>query len=210
VTTPNRLPATIVVAAFVFAVLARRVTFGETTRFDASLRAAVHGWASPAFTRVMLAVTTLGSEIFLIALGAILIWYLTATGRRRPAALLAAVSLSGELLLQVLKVALHRPRPPVFFGLSPAETYSFPSGHAFIATVFYGLLAGVFMAGEPSRRKRAVMAAMAVLASLAIGFSRVYLGYHYPTDVAGGWVLAVAWLALAKLAPPMVRKQPLG
>jgi undecaprenyl-diphosphatase len=199
VTLANRLRASLRGTVCLFALLARWVTAGETLRFDESLRGTVHGWATPALTTVMLAFTTLGSDIFLVTVGAILAWRWIASGHRRQTVVLAAVSLSGELLLQLLKLAFHRPRPPVFFGLSPAETYSFPSGHAFIATVFYGLVAGILMAGEPSRRKRRGMAAIALVAALLIGYSRVYLGFHYPSDVLGGWLLAAAWLALAKL-----------
>jgi undecaprenyl-diphosphatase len=62
------------------------------------------------------------------------------------------------------------------------------------------------MAGENSCRKRAGSAAITVLAALAIGFSRVYLGYHYPSDVLGGWACAAAWLALAQLKLVLVKK----
>jgi membrane-associated phospholipid phosphatase len=186
-------------AAILFIVLARWVLSGEAMPFDLGIRAAVHAWASPLLTRVMIAVTTLGSEFFLPALGAVVVWLATAH-RGRPAILLATGSLTAELALQLLKLALHRPRPPVFFGLSPAETYSFPSGHVFVSTVFYGLLAGILMSLESSPRKRVWIAAIALLLVLLIGFSRVYLGYHYPSDVLGGWVCAAVWLTLARLA----------
>jgi undecaprenyl-diphosphatase len=186
-------------AVLFFTLLARWVLSGASMPFDSAIRAAVHAWASPPLTRAMLAVTSLGAEFCMLPLGAILVWHLAATGRRRGAVHLAILSLSAELLTQLLKLAFGRPRPPVFFGLSPAETYSFPSGHAFVATVFYGVAAMVFLAGEPSRRKRAAVAAAACLGSLAIGFSRVYLGYHYPSDVLGGWAAAAAWLAVARM-----------
>jgi undecaprenyl-diphosphatase len=200
VTTRNRLLASLAAAALSFALLARWVLSGDAVPFDTGLRTAVHGWASPLFTASMLAITCLGSEWFLAPVGAILVWHWAATGRRRTAVRLAVFTLGAEGLAQLLKLALRRPRPPVFFGLSPAETYSFPSGHAFVATVFYGLLASAITAGEPSPRKRAAVAAMALLLSLLIGFSRVYLGYHYPSDVLGGWAAAVWWLSLARLA----------
>jgi len=184
-------------AALFFTLLARWVLSGASMPFDTAIRAAVHAWASPPLTAVMLAVTSLGAEFSMLPLGAILVWHWAATGRRRLAVHFAVLSLSAELLSQLLKLVFGRPRPPVFFGLSPAETYSFPSGHAFVATVFYGLTAMVFMAGEPSRRKRTAMAAAACLGSLAIGFSRIYLGYHYASDVVGGWAAAIVWLALA-------------
>jgi len=169
--------------------------------FDLRVRDAVHAWASPLLTHGMLAITTLGSEFVILPLGAILVWCLATTGRPRQAILLAAGGLGAELVSQVLKVTLHRPRPEVFFGLAPAETYSFPSGHAFVATVFYALLAGILI-----RPKRGSMAAIAVLTVVLIGLSRVYLGYHYPSDVLGGWACAAAWLALAKaLSQPLRR-----
>ena len=192
-------------AALLFLLLARWVLSGDSTLFDLWVRDTVHGWASPLLTRGMLAITTLGSEYVLLPLGAVLVWRLATTGRPRQAMLLAAGGLGAELVSQVLKLAFHRPRPEVFFGLVPSETYSFPSGHAFVATVFYGLLAGILMTLVPSRRKRVYSAAVAVLTGGLIGFSRVYLGYHYPSDVLGGWACAAAWLTLAKLVSGLPR-----
>jgi undecaprenyl-diphosphatase len=187
-------------AALLFLLLARWVLAGESMPFDLWLRGAVHDWASPLATRALLAVTMLGSEWVLLPLGAVLVWRLATIGRERQAILFAIVSLAAELVSHWLKFVLHRPRPAVFFGLSPAETYSFPSGHAFVGTVFYGFLAAILMTFERSRRKRRRIAAAAVLMAFLIGFSRVYLGYHYPSDVLGGWACAAAWLALARLA----------
>jgi undecaprenyl-diphosphatase len=167
-----------------FVLLAWWANSGRSLGFDLWLRAAVHTFASPALTSAMLVVTTLGSELFLLPLGAMVVWRLTATGRRRQAIVLAAVSLGAEVTCQLLKVAFQRPRPAVFFGLPPAQTYSFPSGHAFVSTVFYGLLAGILL----SRGKRGPIV---VIVALLIGLSRVYLGYHYPSDVLGGWALAI-------------------
>ena len=132
----------------------------------------------------------------MLPLGTVLVWRLATLRRRRHAVLLAAGSLGAELVSQVLKLAFHRVRPPVFFGLTPAETYSFPSGHAFVGTVFYGMLTGILVTLEPLRRKRGWIAAFAVPMTLLIGLSRIYLGYHYPSDVLGGWTCAALWLAL--------------
>ena len=106
-------------------------------------------------------------------------------------------SLAAEAASDLLKWLLHRPRPLVYFGLAPAVNYSFPSGHAFVGTVFNGLLAAILCDLFPRRRAYIVAAAAALV--LAIGFSRIYLGYHYPTDVLGGWLAAAAWLAMARL-----------
>jgi undecaprenyl-diphosphatase len=173
----------------VFGAMAYPLVRGGAIEFDSPVRAAIHGWAFPPLTALMRLTTMLGSGYFLVPLAAILVWHWVGRGQRKAAYLLVAASLSAEAVTQLLKALIHRPRPEVFFGLVPAETYSFPSGHAFVPTVFFGILAGIF---APGARWRAAVAAMAVL----LGLSRVYLGYHYPSDVVAGWALAVVWLTL--------------
>ena len=192
------LLAAAVVAAFVLLLLARWVLAGESMDFDSWIRETVHSWASPFLTKAMLGITMLGSEWVMLPLGTVLVWRLATLRHRRQATLLAAGSLGAELVSYLLKLTFHRLRPPVFFGLAPAENYSFPSGHAFVGTVFYGLLAVILAEFYSRRRMEAI--ALAVLTVLPVGFSRVYLGYHYPTDVIGGWTCAAGWLAMVKLA----------
>jgi undecaprenyl-diphosphatase len=187
-------------AAFLFLLLARWVLAGDSMLFDLWIRDTVHGWASPLATRLLLAITMLGSEWVMLPLGAVLVWRLATTCHTRQATLLAAGSGGAELVSYLLKLAFHRPRAAVFFGLSPAGTYSFPSGHAFVGTVFYGLLASILLSRARSRQERGGMVAATALTVILIGLSRVYLGYHYPTDVLGGWTCAAGWLALTGLA----------
>jgi membrane-associated phospholipid phosphatase len=173
----------------VFGVMAYPVMRGQAIWFDLPVRGEVHGWAFPALTAVMRLITMLGSEYFLAPLAALMVGRWLKRGEQKAAVLLVAGSLGSQALSQVLKWLIHRPRPEVFFGLAPAETYSFPSGHAFVPAVFFGILAGLLGAG--ARWRAAVVALAAVL-----GFSRVYLGYHYPSDVMAGWALAAVWMAL--------------
>jgi undecaprenyl-diphosphatase len=173
----------------VFGAMAYPLVRGQAIGFDLPVRAAIHGWAFPALTAAMRLITMLGSEYFLVPLAAILVWRWEKRGERKAAFLLVAGSLSAEAVAQLLKALIHRPRPEVFFGLVPTETYSFPSGHAFVPTVYFGILAGILAAGARWRAAVVVMAAF-------LGFSRVYLGYHYPSDVVAGWALAVVWLTL--------------
>ena len=183
-------------AALLFASLARWVLPGDSLRFDLWIRGAMHSWATPFATVALYAITVLGMEWVMLPLGALVVWRLAKRGAKRQASVLAVGTLSADAASELLKIVLRRPRPPVFFGLPHAFSYSFPSGHAFVGTVFYGLLAGI-LAGLYPRRRARIVAAWALLV-LAIGFSRVYLGYHYPTDVLGGWLCAAAWLAMAK------------
>jgi undecaprenyl-diphosphatase len=182
-----------------FFLLARWAFTGDSMAFDLSIRDAIHTLASPAATRAFALLTMLGSDWVMAPLAAIVVCRLTFAERPRQAAILVCGYLAANLLSRVLKAAFHRPRPEVFFGLPLAENYSFPSGHALVSTVFYGLLAFLLAASYPHRRG-AIAAALAIFA-LMIGFSRVYLGYHYPTDILGGWACAAACLALG--GPPI-------
>jgi undecaprenyl-diphosphatase len=168
---------------------------GDSLTFDSWGRAAVHSWATPALTGALLTITMLGSGWVMLPLGALLIWRLTALGRQRQAMLLAIGGLGAEVFSALLKLLFHRPRPVLFFDLTRAQNYSFPSGHAFVGTVFYGLLAAILIGVYP-RRRLTILAATAIVI-LLIGISRVYLGYHYPSDVLGGWACAAVWLALS-------------
>jgi len=186
-------------AALIFLLEARWVMAGESMVFDLWIRGTAHAWASPLLTQILFSITMLGSQWVMLPLGAVVVWRLAIMRRERQAMLLAACGLGAELVSNLLKLTFHRPRPPVFFGLSPAETFSFPSGHAFVSTVFYGLLAAILMGRYPLRRSGIV--ATAALTVVLIGYSRVYLGYHYPSDVLGGWTCATGWLALC--GPPI-------
>jgi len=173
----------------VFGAMAYPLVRGEAIGFDLPVRAAIHGWAFPALTAAMRLITILGSEYFLVPLAAILVWRWEKRGERQEAYLLVGCSLSAEAMVQLLKGLIHWPRPELFFELVPTETCSFPSGHAFVPAVYFGMLAGILATGSWWRAAVVVMAAL-------LGFSRVYLGYHYPSDVVAGWALAVVWLTL--------------
>jgi undecaprenyl-diphosphatase len=190
VTKTDRLAwAAVIGALLVFAAIAYPLLRGQAIGFDLPLRAAVHRLAFPALTVAMRLVTTLGSEYFLVPLGAILVWRWEKRGQRQAAYRLVVGSLGAEAVAQLLKLLIERPRPEVFFGLAPSASNSFPSGHAFVPTVFFWIVAGTL--AHRSRWRAAVVATAAL-----IGFSRVYLGYHYPGDVVAGWALAVVWIAV--------------
>jgi undecaprenyl-diphosphatase len=173
---------------------------GPAAAFDAAGRNAVHAWATPALTYVMLGITQLGSGPFLIGVGVLAIRRLAAAGRKEAAVLLAVATLGGEALSQILKLCFHRSRPDAFFGLADPATYSFPSGHAFTATCFYATLAAVLAARTPSVAAKAGLWTLAGAMAALIGLSRVYLGVHYPSDVLGGYAAAVVWVVAVRAA----------
>jgi hypothetical protein len=92
-----------------------------------------------------------------------------------------------------LKYGFHRARPEPFYGAAPAS-YSFPSGHALFSTCFYFVLASAITERIRSRAMRALIRLAAALFVAAIGLSRIYLGFHYPSDILGGYLAAAILL----------------
>ncbi len=197
-------------ALLLFAWLASEAARGGAMRFDMPIRNAVHAWASPPLTATMRGVSLLGSEVGLVPLGIILVWWLVAAGRRRAAVVFAVAALGAEALDQIMKLLFHRPRPEPFFGYAEPVTHSFPSGHAMVSLCFFGVLAAILAARERPRVTRvAIFTAAALLVGL-MGFSRVYLGFHYPTDVLAGYAAAVIWLAAVRAGYLVFTKPPNG
>lgn len=175
----------------VFAKIAREVFQGETQAFDESV---VNYFAThqPAWLHVPVrAITYLANweAIAIVSTSAFL--YFAIKRKFGRAITLAIAVLGGWGLIEGLKALFARPRPEVN---SIAETgLSFPSGHAFFSLTLYGLLAYFLAREAPWRLKGAVWTAVFSLAIL-VGISRVLLGVHYPSDVAGGFCVGAFWL----------------
>jgi membrane-associated phospholipid phosphatase len=177
-----------------FFVLARAVLQGSTAAWDAQIRTVLHAHASPALTRLMLVITTLGEVWFLAPFCCAAAILLLRAGLRRDAILFAMASGGSEVLDQLLKLFFHRVRPAAFFGLTSPANYSFPSGHAVTSVAIYGMLAALLAARIRSRVIRRALWAAAALLILSVGATRIYLGVHWPTDVLGGFLAGLAWL----------------
>ncbi len=144
--------------------------------------------------------TALGSVSVLGFVCLSVIGYLLLTGRR-PAALFVLVSVAGgQVLSSVLKLGVDRPRPHLVPHLAEVFTLSFPSGHAMLSAVTYLTLGALSARVAPNRATRIYMLSVAVLATVLVGASRVYLGVHWPSDVLAGWCAGASWAMLCWLA----------
>ncbi len=160
--------------------------------FEETLLLRFKDWANPTLDRGMAAITWLAQgEVtipLLMAVGGILIYRDQAI-----ATVVLAIGLGGSWLLNgIFKSFFKRERPDLWASSKRPLDYSFPSGHSMSAISFYGLLAAIFTAffSVPL----SITATVAMVVALGVGFSRMYLGVHWPTDVLSGWVAGVIWL----------------
>lgn len=186
-----------------FAWLAGEVMEGETRRFDERLLMLFrspgdpHDPIGPRWVEEMARdVTALGSGVVLTFVTLAVIGYLL-LARKRGAALLVALSVGGGVLLSTaLKFGFDRPRPDLVPHAVAVYTASFPSGHAMLSAASFLTLGALLMRVAARRRLKGYVMALAVLATVAVGISRVYLGVHWPTDVLAGWCAGAAWALL--------------
>jgi membrane-associated phospholipid phosphatase len=158
--------------------------------------AAVHALVTHEDRRLVSAmrvVTWLGSGVTLTAAGIPLAVVLLRRRCRTAVALIAVSSLGAVLLVQSVKLLVGRPRP--LDALLDARGASFPSGHAGEALALYGAVALVVLQAADRRWVRIATVAAAAVLVLAVGFSRIALAVHYPSDVLGSVLLCGVWLA---------------
>lgn len=128
--------------------------------------------------------------------------------RRRPLAVVALLTAlgGGVLLSQGLKLLFGRERPPADFQAAEAINASFPSGHAMLSAIVYLTLGALVAKAMPRRRMKAYVMTVAILLTLIVGLSRIYLGVHWATDVLGGWCVGLAWALACWIAVQLIER----
>lgn len=150
----------------------------------------------PAAVSAMRDVTALGGAVVIVAMTVLILGHQCISKRYRIALLIAAATAGGQALNATLKHVFARERPEATLHLVEVRSPSFPSGHSMAASIFY-LTIGALLARTAKRRlEKSYIMGAAVLVTVAVGFSRVYLGVHYPTDVLAGWCAGGAWAIL--------------
>jgi len=183
-----------------FIAIAEDVATGDPiVRMDQGIAVWLHGHGGRMLTRFMLGVTHLHSMPGVWAMSLVFAAYL-AWKRAWYWLLTLVLTLGGGMLLNTLyKHAFERARPSWDNPLLTLTSYSFPSGHTAGATLLYGLLAAYLVTRSRDPLARTLYVAGAVLMVALVGFSRMYLGVHYLTDVLAAACASGAWLALCLL-----------
>ena len=184
-----------VAGTWLFGEIADKVLSGTTQQFDDAVLTWLGSLHRPWLDTVALEVTSLGNGTVVFVVAGIAAIFLWLTRHRYSAILLLAASAGGIVVSLVLKGFFHRPRPQVIEWGTQVVTSSFPSGHATTSAVVYATIA--YLAARLQRRRwtRAVTLLVAAIFIVAISLSRLYLGVHYPTDVAAGIAAGLAWAA---------------
>ncbi|AMR27075.1 hypothetical protein A0257_08105 [Hymenobacter psoromatis] len=182
--------AGLVLPWFIFVRLAREVWEGEGLPGDRGILEFLHAHASPAQDVVALALARLGGPVGGSVLAGSIALGLGLAGQRRAFGFFSLAVVGAELLNLAAKYLLARTRPNLWVSLTPLTSYSFPSGHSMAAAALAA--AGIVLLWGTRWRRVAVVLGCAW--ALGMGWSRLYLGVHYPSDVLAGWVGSVGWV----------------
>ncbi|MBD2314492.1 phosphatase PAP2 family protein [Desertifilum sp. FACHB-1129] len=179
-------------AMWLFATLAEDVLDKETHALDTAILLALQRIHTPLLDQVMEGITFLGEpDVLLVVsllLGGILLW----RNHRSQATILAIAGVGAVGLNYWLKILFARDRPALWDRVIDVRFYSFPSGHAMISFAIYGAIAYLAITHYP--RWRWLIITFTSLLILAIGFSRLYFGVHWPTDIVAGYTAGLIWL----------------
>jgi len=186
----------LLVSAVVFASLAEDVVNRESfSTLDPIFGSWLINRTSLTGDRVFSMVTFLGNGLAIsVGTGVIGLWF--ASSKRWDQLIFLFSTVAGAALLNlILKQVFFRPRPEYPQAFLDAAGFSFPSGHAMTSLAFYGAAAYLAFPFLKSKESRLLVAVSALGVSALIGFSRLYLGVHYLTDVLAGWAAGGLWLA---------------
>ncbi len=174
---------------WVFAELADEVHEMEQFVFDDPILLHANGLAGPGLDGFFVVVSKLGYE-GVIAVDLVLVLTLLALKHWREAIFAATAFLGSSLLNVGAKQFFQRDRPTLWESISPEDTFSFPSGHAMGSMT---LVMTAILLAWPSRWRWPVLLLASAFAVL-VGYSRVYLGVHFPSDILAGWMAGTAWV----------------
>jgi undecaprenyl-diphosphatase len=177
-----------------------------STAFDSSITSWVVAHRGQGLTTLARALSRVGSQVVLTPV-AVIAGALLLAKRRFVLAGLVVAGWGGAILLYTFtKAVVHRPRPPMEIWLTNVgKSTSFPSGHATQSLATF--LALAFVGAAWLSKPRSPGAVVAVVLAAGVGWSRVYLGVHWTTDVLAGWLIAAAWIAAVTWLAARARRQ---
>jgi len=191
-------------AGWAFLAIGGEMREGETLALDRRILMSLRAPGDPSqpigshsFQEAMRDVTALGGVTVLTLVTVVAALAFVFHRKLRHAAVFVVAVLIAQVGSEQLKHLYGRPRPDLVPHGSYVYSASFPSGHSTLSAATYLTLATVIASLEPERGTKFLIYAVTVLMVIGIGFSRIYLGVHWPSDVLAGWSLGAAWAFLA-------------
>ncbi|MFL6660081.1 MAG: phosphatase PAP2 family protein [Massilia sp.] len=184
-------------ATWIFGEIASDVVAqARITIVDVQVSMWFHQHLSDGWTAFMLFITNWNSPMGVLCMSVVFAGFLYGREARYWLATLVLAISGGFLLNILLKYFYHRARPSFDHPLLTLSSYSFPSGHATGATLFYGMVAAYLVCVCRGWAARAAVAVVATLMVALVALSRIYLGAHYLSDVLGAIAISCGWLAV--------------
>ena len=166
---------------------------GALIRVDTAVARWLEAHGTETGESIFVVLSSLGAPILVISVIAAIVYFVWRR-QRRDAVAVAVTSGGGVIVSNILKLIFHRGRPETASEFITRHTWSFPSGHSMNSIIGYGFLTLLLLDHVVGQRRRLAVIVTAVVLIGAIGFSRLYLGVHYLSDVGGGWIAGGAWL----------------
>jgi membrane-associated phospholipid phosphatase len=174
---------------------------------DRAVTLAVRRLQSPSRDSTMLLVTRLGDFRFLIPMTILASIVFAIRHRRVSAVLFLGAVLGGFLLESLMKITFRRDRPDLWPALVTEKSYSFPSGHATMCTLYFGACAAIVFHVTRKHVPRVAAVVTATVLSLSVAFSRIFLGAHWLTDVCAGMLLGVFWVVVCATGTELLARR---
>ncbi len=200
-----------------FVVLAEEVNEGETLSVDNAILLAMREPGDPGDPRGPAWVESMGRDLTALGSTVVIVFITAAIGggllllRNYQAVLFMLIAVGGgQAISSLLKFGFNRPRPDLVPHAVDVYTASFPSGHSMLSAIIYLTLAALLSRLTKSAALRLYIVAAAMVLTVLVGISRVYLGVHYPSDVLAGWAAGLAWAATCWLVAAILQQRGLG
>ena len=170
------------------------LTHGFMAQLDMNILQKILTLRTSQLTNIAIACTWLANWQTIIPLTILVTAYLWYAKKHRTAQFFMGTLIIGEAIGELLKWLVHRQRPEEIFALVSRIDYSFPSAHALMATLFYGMIAYMITRHIKSLWGKWIVSIIATCIMVGVGLSRVYLGVHWASDVVAGWLAGGAIL----------------
>lgn len=179
-----------------FVLLAAMLNTNMIETIDTWIIENVQELKNPFNTTVMEFFSFIGNTVSVIVISLIMMGILYTIFGQRKELIMFIIVLAGSTALNLLLKSLFQRERPTLYTMVAEEGFSFPSGHTMAALSLYGILTFLLWRHIPKKSGRVILISISVLFIFAIGFSRIYLGAHYPSDILGAFLFSSFWLFL--------------